>query len=353
MSPATVNASIENPAEGPAVAAQIAPEITARSALAVDLTSGLQLFNHEGDARVAPASTMKIVTVLAARGVLPPGEQVTVTEADLVLPDDYSKMGLENGDVVTVEALFYGALLSSGGDAALALARVAGKRLDPSTSDPVARFMDEVNRYAESINMHSSHFSNPVGIDAPDHYTTARDLIRATERLLADPLLARITATPEVIVTVGGPNARELYLVSTNQFVLDGTSIGGKTGTTDLAGECLINVTQHGHHTVVSVVMGSDDRYVETQALMANVEERYRFVPLGVGSSVLGVTEELALQGLAFPVGTTVLMTPRQADALTYTLQLTGDRSPNGKAGVVTFMTGGRVVRALPVHTVD
>lgn len=353
MSPAVVNASISMPTEGPAAAAQPAPRLTAHSALAIDLTSGLQLYNHEGDVRVAPASTMKIVTVLAARGVLPPDEQVVITEADLVLDDDYSKMGLELGDVVTVESLFYGVLLSSGGDAALALARVAGERLDPSASDPVAPFLDEMNRYAESIDMHGSHFSNPVGIDANDHYSTARDLARATERLLDDWLLARIIATPEVVVAVSGPNARELYLFSSNQLVLDGASIGGKTGTTDLAGQCLINVTRRGDHVIVTVVMGAEDRYIDTLALMENVGRRYRFVPLGAGSPVLGVTDELAALGLAFPVGTTVMMTPQQADALGYTLELMETRSPNGKAGVVTYTTGGRTVLILPVHAVD
>lgn len=243
-------------------------DITARVALAVDLTSGEALFDQEAHTQVAPASTMKIVTALVASNILSLDEEVAIEPSDLILADDYSKMGLELGDVVTVRALLHGTLLSSGGDSALALARAAGLRLDPSTDDPVKRFVDEMNAYAAQQGMTESHFSNPVGIDSIDHYATAWDMLRATQYLLADPLLAQIAATPEATVTVDGPNPRELYLVSTNQLVLDGESFGIKTGSTDNAGECLLNATWRGDHQVITIIMGSTDRYADTQTLL-------------------------------------------------------------------------------------
>ncbi|MBA2454808.1 MAG: D-alanyl-D-alanine carboxypeptidase [Chloroflexia bacterium] len=244
------------------------PVITARVALAVDLTSGAALFEREAHTQVAPASTMKIVTALVAGDILDLEEEVSIEPSDLILADDYSKMGLELGDVVTVDALLHGTLLSSGGDSALALARVSGLRLDPSTQDPVGRFVDEMNAYAAHHGMSGSHFSNPVGIDSVDHYVTAWDMLRATQRLLADPILAEIAAMPDAIVPIDGSNPRDLYLVSTNQFVLDGESFGVKTGSTDNAGECLLNATWIGDHRVVTIIMGSVDRYADTQTLL-------------------------------------------------------------------------------------
>ena len=353
MSPVIVGARPAMPTEGPAAAAQPAPEMTARVALAVDLTNGLQLFNREGDVSVAPASTVKIVTALVARVILNLDEEVVVDERDLILDEDYSKMGLELGDIVTVRVLLYGTFLSSGGDAALALARAAGQRLDPATDDPVQRFVDEMNAYGVRQGMLGSHFSNPVGIDAGDSFMTARDLVRATEQVLDDWELARIVATPEITVAAGGPNAREIYLFSTNQLVLNGESAGIKTGTTEAAGECLVNVTRMGDHTVVTVIMGSLDRYADTQALLDAVGQRYNFVSLGIGSPSLGAADELAGLGLTFPIRRTIIMTPGQAETLTYELQLSDARSPRGKSGVVVFRAAEREVLRLPVYSTE
>lgn len=341
------------PTEGPSAAAQTAPVLSARVALAVDLTNGLQLFNRDGDVSVAPASTVKIVTALVARGVLGLDEEVVIEERDLALDDDYSMMGVGVGDVVSVRALLYGTMLSSGGDAALALARVAGYRLDPNTGDPVQRFVDEMNAYAVRHGMSGSQFSNPVGIDAADSYVTARDLVRATENVLNDWELARIAATPEIVVSVAGPNARDLYLFSTNQLVLNGESIGVKTGTTDAAGECLVNVTRIGDHTVVTVIMGSVDRYADTQALLDSVSERYSFVTLGAGSPSLGASDELEARGLMFPIGFTMVMSPANADALQYELELSDDPTMQGKSGVVVFRVESQEVLRLPVYSME
>ena len=116
------------------------------------------------------------------------------------------------------------------------LVGAGGRVADPSTEDPVGRFVDEMNAYATQHGMTGSHFSNAVGIDSIDHYVTAWDMLRATRRLLADPVLAEIAAMPGATMTIDGPNPRELYLVSANQFVLNGESFGVKTGSTDSAG---------------------------------------------------------------------------------------------------------------------
>lgn len=348
--PAVVVASASMPYAGP-LPSHAAPDLGARASIAIDLTNGLQLHAHDADMRVAPASTVKLVTLLVARQILDPQEMITIVEADLYLGEEYSQMGLMAGDVATVEGLIYGSMLMSGADASLALARVAGQRLDPATGDPVGRFVQEMNAYAQQHRMYGTSFVDPVGADHEQQYTTARDLVRAMEQVLDDWLLYQIGSTPEVIVVVGGPNAREMYLYSTNQMMHWGGSIGGKTGTTDNAGECLVNVTTRGDHVIVTVVMGSIDRYGDTAALLESISERFSFVVLGAGSNVPGVVDDLALHGLGFPVRTTVMMTPEQVQQLSYDLLLTGNRSPNGRAGVVVFRLGDREIARLPVHT--
>jgi serine-type D-Ala-D-Ala carboxypeptidase (penicillin-binding protein 5/6) len=350
--PASTIASPSMPNAGPP-AVHRAPDLTAGAAVSIDLTSGLQLYNENGDTQVAPASTMKMVTVLVASSILDPSEVITIIEADLYLGEDYSQMGLMVGDVVTVESLFYGAMLFSGADAALALARVAGQRLDPGASDPVARFVDEMNAYAIEHNMLNTSFANPVGVDEEGHFTSARDLVRAVKQMLDDWLLSRVLSTPEIVVAVGGPNAREIYMYSTNQLLLTGDSVGGKTGTTEAAGQCLVNVVRRGDHTIVTVVMGSEDRYLDTGKLLEDVGTRFRFVVLGAGSLLPGLVDDLTGAGLHFPVRRTVMLTAEQAERVTYDLELTANRSESGKAGTVVFKVGDHVLSRLPVYAMS
>ena len=78
----------------------------ASAAIAVDLTSGLEIYAHNPDQPLPPASTLKIVTALVAEQVLDPADPVTILAEDLV-SEDFSRMGLEAGDVVTVQDLLY------------------------------------------------------------------------------------------------------------------------------------------------------------------------------------------------------------------------------------------------------
>jgi D-alanyl-D-alanine carboxypeptidase (penicillin-binding protein 5/6) len=349
LSPTESLASPAGLTSGPPAVHQIA-EIGATAAIAVDLTNGLQLYASNADTPVPPASTMKLATVIVARSILSPGELVEITDADLYLGEDYSQMGLMAGDVVSVEALFYGATMASGADAALALARVAGNRLEPGTGDPVGRFVAEMNTWAARHQMYNSHFTNPVGFDDDGHVVTARDLVRLVREILKDPLLARVFTTPEVIVHVDGPNAREMYLVTTNQLMLTGDAIGGKTGTEDLAGECLVNIVRRGEHLLVTVVMGSQDRYGDTWEILNDLEQRISFVDFGSTGWFPGLQEDLASRGLFMPVGTTRMMTREQAENLSYRLELANEPSPAGRAGVVVFLIGQRELLRLPVH---
>lgn len=349
LSPVTTLASPAMIDVGPPAVHRM-PELDATSAIAVDLTNGLQLYANDADLPVPPASTMKLVTVIVAREILSPGELVEIVESDLYLGEDYSQMGLVAGDVVSVEALLYGATMASGADAALALARVAGDRLQPGSSDPVARFVAEMNAWAERHQMHRSHFTNPVGYDDDGHLVTARDLVRVVQQFLKDPLLTRVITTTEVVVTVGGWNPREVYLLTTNQMMIGGDGIGGKTGTESAAGECLVNIVRRGDHLVVTVVLGSQWRYDDTWAMLNDMDSRFSFVTLGHGATFPGLHEELAAQGLFIPVGATRFMTVEQAENLSYRLELGGELSSAGRAGVVIFQIGQREVLRLPVH---
>ncbi|MEZ4569325.1 MAG: D-alanyl-D-alanine carboxypeptidase [Thermomicrobiales bacterium] len=339
--------AVASPGWQTSVAMQVDP--TAGPAwFAVDLTTGMTLYDDSGDTQLAPASTAKLVTVIAARRLLGVNEQVTIVESDMV-DEEFSKMGLEPGDVVTVEQLLYGSLIPSGGDAARALARTCGVLLDPQAPDPIERFVQEMNAVAGSIGMASSSFGNPIGRDDDRSWTTARDLVRAGEIVLDDPLLASIVRTPWASMVIAGPNEREIVLENTNQFVLFDDAIGIKTGTTDAAGQNLMSAFQFGDHVVVTVVLGSADRYADTTAMLDSIRANWTWLTLGRDAASLGATDELAAQGLWMPVSRTILVPSDQVPSMTYDVVL-GDGVMGLSDGSVTFKLSGAVLAELPVY---
>jgi serine-type D-Ala-D-Ala carboxypeptidase (penicillin-binding protein 5/6) len=347
-SPSSISAVVVPETRTPGSSASIFQYGT-RAAIAVDLSTGLELYAENADVRLPPASTMKIVTALVARQVLSPDQVVVIQPADLIDPEVFSVMTLEAGDTIAVRDLLFGLLMQSAGDAAMALAREAGLRLQPGAPDPVGVFLEHMHVYAASIGMTNSHFSNPVGYDQDMLYMSARDLVRATERLLADQLLSRIVATQTAVVEVGGVRARQIDLSTSNLFLERGDVFGIKTGTEDLARQCLVTGFWRGDNEIITVVLGSEERYADTQALMDWVDARYRWVAFGAGARSLGVNEELAAQGLRFMIRRTVVMTPEQADGITW--ELVRDRPTRAyRAGVVVFRTGDREVVRLPVY---
>ena len=326
--------------------------LTAAGAIAVDLTTGIELYAHNADVSLPPASTAKIVTAAVVSAILPTDTQVTIQSSDLLDPTVYSTAGLMEGDIVSVHDLLFGLLLPSGGDAALALARAGGLKLDPASADPVGRFVSEMNAFAQSHGMTHSHFSNPVGMDDPvNNYASARDLVRATEVVLGDRLLPRIVASESATLVAGGPNARSWEVHSSNQLIGRDDVFGVKTGTEEVAGQCLIAGFWRGDNRIITVVLGSSDRYADTLQLMSTIDANYHWAAIGQGTSSAGASAALASEGLRFMIRRTVLMTASQFDGLTWELERDTDPATPW-LGIVEFTTNGRVVARLPVYSV-
>ena len=327
------------------------PQLTARAAFAVDLTAGVELYADNADVPLAPASLTKIVTALVAIRTVSLDDVVTVQAGDLVDPTIYSHMGLEAGDQVAVRDLLAGMFLPSGDDAARALARYAGERMGGG-SDPRATFVAAMNRLAAQFNMSGSHFVDTDGEDAPGHVMTARDLAIATAALFQSQTLERLVGQQTMTVHVGGPNARPITLESTNELLGAPGVHGVKTGTTDAAGQCLVTAIWRGDDRVVTVVLGSSDRYADTQAILSDLDSRYRWVRVGRGGDVGDLSTRLQAQGLVMVTGQTLLLTPEQAASLRYELTSNPPATPKpwAPAGQVVFFAGNAEILRLPVY---
>jgi D-alanyl-D-alanine carboxypeptidase len=233
------------------------PVLSAQGALAVDLKSGVPLYEKNADAPLLPASTTKIITALVALDYYPLDQVLTVGKGVRV---DGQKMGLSIGEQMRVEDLLYGLLVYSANDAAETLAaNYSGGRV---------AFVDAMNSKAKEVSMINSHFANPVGFDEDDQRSTARDLVRASEVAMRSPEFARIVSTKQIIITdVSGKKSYNLKNINELLGAIPGV-IGVKTGWTENARENLVTNVERDGNKLMIVVLGSQDRFGETKELI-------------------------------------------------------------------------------------
>ena len=232
------------------------PEVTANSIKIIDFNSFVTLYERNSHQRVPPASTTKIMTALVAL------EQYQLdnilTAGDIKVEGNTLK--ISPGEKLTVENLLYGLLVGSGNDAALVLAEnFPGK---------TEGFVWAMNQKAKELKMNDTNFVNPIGLDQDDHYSSAADMASLTMIALRNPIFAKIVSTPEFTITDSSGTINHFFK-NTNELVGKIQEVKGvKTGKTDNAGECLITLVDKEGKKVVIAMLGSKDRFNETQKLI-------------------------------------------------------------------------------------
>lgn len=231
-------------------------QLTAQAATVIDNDTGVILLQKEPDLRHLPASTTKLMTALVALENCLPQTAVKVG----FVQNEGSNMGLRSGDVLTVESLLYGLLVNSGNDAAYTLAY--------SCADSYQDFIMAMNKKAKDLGMVNTHFQNPAGFDDKYQYSTASDLTKLSRAAVADPLIAKIVKTKSIVVNdVTG--TKTYYLENVNKLlgVVPGLE-GVKTGKTDGSLENLVTYTRRDGHGIITVVLGSQNRFDESRNLI-------------------------------------------------------------------------------------
>ena len=214
--------------------------------------------------RLYPASTTKILTALVALNHCSLDEVVTVSENAAASSFSYDAQvcGLRRGDSLTMESLLYGLLLYSGNDTAVAIAEYVG--------GSVEGFMEMVNAAAQDLMATNTHFVTPHGLHDDNHYTTAYDLYLIFNECIKHEEFVRIISADSYtadITDIEG-NVRSLTWEPTNFYARgeadlpEGASVvGGKTGYTGEAGNCLILLSEDdGGNQYISVVMGAETK---------------------------------------------------------------------------------------------
>lgn len=241
------------------------PVLSAQGVMAVDISSGISLYEKNPDNTLLPASTTKIVTALVALDIFPLDQIITVGK----IRSDGQKMGLSYGEQIKVEDLLYGLLVYSANDAAEALAQAY-----PGGRDA---FIIAMNAKAEELNMNKSKFQNPVGYDGESQISTARDLVRISEAAMRNPEFAKIVGTKDINITdLTGKKKYNLRNINELLGVVPGV-MGVKTGWTENARENLVTYMERDDHKIMIAILGSQDRFGETKELIDWIFRSYKW----------------------------------------------------------------------------
>ena len=247
------------------------PTLTAKAFLVKDLDSKVTIAASNPNQPLPIASLTKLMTALVALQTYPPKSVIPITiDSDLI---EGQKIGLKTGEKYTLEALVAAAIISSANDAALNLAAYHPQG--------IPGFVQAMNTTAQRLHMTNTHFTNPVGYDDPNHYSTVTDLSILAETVLSNPLITAFAQTPLMrMIEVG--SGRIITLKTTNDLLGKYPGILGlKTGWTQKAGECLISLVESSqNHWYLTIILGSQDRFGETLLLKNWVDQNIKWVNL-------------------------------------------------------------------------
>lgn len=227
-----------------------------------DLKKEQVLYADKIHDKLFPASTTKVMTAYLTLKLGNLDDIVTVSSNATGFAADEQICNLEAGDTVTLYDLLCGLVLHSGNDSAVAIAEhLAGS---------VEAFADMMNTEAKSLGATNTHFVNPHGLQDEEHYTTAYDLYLMFNACVKDQRFLDIISMSSYTGTLTGADGsvRTEQWLPTNYYSLGeafppyGVEIfGGKTGTTDEAGSCVILYSQDlENNPYISIVMGADDK---------------------------------------------------------------------------------------------
>ncbi len=313
--------------------------VSARRAYVLDAISGRILFQRDPDQQSLIASTTKIMTALVVC------EQCNVLDRMRIPKEavgiEGSSMYLKEGEILSLQELLYGLMLSSGNDAAVALAIYCG--------GTVEGFAEMMNDKARNLGLTGTHFENPNGLDSPGHYSTARDLAVLAAYAMENPVFYKTVSAKSVKVG-------ERCLRNHNKLLwqLEGAD-GVKTGFTKAAGRILVSSATREGRRLIAVTIDDPNDWKDHKTLLEEGFSRFtvhRIVNAGdqVGSLEVAGGENQRVEVLAAEDFDYALAAEERTQlALPGPGFVYAPAVQGGEAGVCYVLIGGKAVGKFPV----
>ena len=313
--------------------------VSAKRAYVLDAVSGRVLYEKNPEERSLIASTTKIMTALIVC------EQCNVLDRMRIPKEavgiEGSSMYLQEGEVLTLQELLYGLMLSSGNDAAVALAIYCG--------GTVEGFAELMNDKARNLGLRDTHFENPNGLDSPGHYSTARDLAVLAAYAMENPVFRKTVSTKQLML-----GQRSLTNHNKLLWRVEGAD-GVKTGYTKAAGRILVSSATRNNRRILAVTIDAPDDWNDHASLLEAGFSRFSQKQVVVKGQSVGTlevaggqsrkVEVLAAEDFFYAVApeeTPQLMLP--GPGFVYAPAVEG-----ADAGVVYVLIEGKAVGKIPV----
>lgn len=253
-------------------------KVSSEAAAVFNLSEKTVVFAKNPFERLYPASITKIMTALIALKYGNIADEVTVTKDAVITENGATLAGIKPGDQLSMEQLLYGLMLPSGNDAAVAIA--------VHMSGDVDQFSQLMNEEALKLGATGTHFMNPHGLSNENHYTTAYDLYLIFQEALKYPEFRKIIGTAQYTANYTDSSGNTVnkiwkgtnwYMTGERQMPEGLTLLGGKTGTTQAAGNCLImgseDTSEQEYITVVLKAPGRPALYDNMTNMLNKIVE--------------------------------------------------------------------------------
>ncbi len=323
---------------------------SAAAAILVDGRDGTPILEKDPQERRPIASTTKLMTALLTLEQAPFNAVYTAPNYRAGAAE--SKIDLQPGERMRVGDLFKALMLESANDAAATLAEgVSGSR---------SAFVAAMNERAAELGLEDTSYANPIGLDDPLNYSSARDLSTLARKLLRDRRFAKVVDSPSATLTSG---ARPRTVGNRNSLIATVPAVDGvKTGHTSDAGYVLVgSATGSNGARVVSVVLGEPSeaaRDSDTLALLRYGLAQYRRVPvLREGRAVARADVAYRDETVPLVPARSVSVTARRDQRITKRVdapdELRGEIAAGARVGTVAILRDGKVVRRVPLLTAE
>jgi D-alanyl-D-alanine carboxypeptidase (penicillin-binding protein 5/6) len=240
---------------------------SAKSALAIDTGTGTILYAKDSTTPVPIASVTKLVTALVILSRHQPADSVTLPQLPQYQPAD-ERLGLVAGETYTVADLLRATIINSANDAADTLAL--------ADAGSTAKFAARMNAKMAEWGISGTHFNNPTGLVDEGNFATADALGKIARLTLTNDFMRSIMNQQQATIT--SATGRTINLQTTNKLLATGEFYGIKTGYTPAAGECFVGLTRIDGHEVITVILGSGDRFGATQSLVNWISRSYTWL---------------------------------------------------------------------------
>ena len=239
-----------------------APTVLAESAILINARTGGVIFEKNADTRRAPASLTKMMTCilgLEAKGL---NSEFKVTQAAAATEDSYLEM--KGGDRLLSGELMREMMMESDNGAAVVVAQ--------NVSGSILKFTDRMNEKAKELGCRKTHFSNPHGLTAKWHYSTARDMSKIAAYCMKNPDFRQLVNNRKSVIHWASPSGRTYKSETTNELLGSYSGANGiKTGWTNAAKGCVAASAKRGNVELIAIVLKSknhDTRFADARKLL-------------------------------------------------------------------------------------